>query len=447
MIRTKLRFLFLATLMCLLGFSAVGYKSYMELDKVQKQMDLSWDLRAATVDLWRYRYEDSIRKNLARIKEAVENDPLRSQPLEKIINAYVARDIPTLRSTSENFVYRETQLLYDLKTRQRDLWDQIFNMALFALGSTTLCVLFLMSFIRSKVFRQIDHLSSRMMDFLVDRYSFQFTEPEQNEFGNLQKTFNALAQRSINNMEELRLLDQAKSEFVSIASHELRTPMTSIKGSLSLLSSGVMGEIESGSLKLLKIAEVETDRLIRLINDLLDLAKIEAKQLPLQCEWRPWKDVTEKTIESLLGFAHQGKVSLVCEPSGTTEVFIDSDRIQQVLTNLISNAVKFSPEHGVVRIRSKVDYKNHLMIEIEDEGPGISEQDQALIFQKFRQGTSSERPLVKGTGLGLAIAKALVEEHGGSIGVRAELGHGSTFYFTIPQWRKSPSVTERKTAA
>lgn len=437
----------MATLTCLLGFSFIGFKTYRELDKVQRQMDLSWDLRAATVDLWRYRYEESIRLNLERILKAIEKDTVRAEPVEKIIKSYIVRDIPTLRRVSESFVNRETQILYDLRSKQRSLWDQLVQMAIFAVGSTTLCVLFLMSFIRSKVFRSIDHLSGRMMDFLVDRYSFQFTEPERNEFGNLQKTFNALAQRAINNMEELRLLDQAKSEFVSIASHELRTPMTSIKGSLSLLTSGVMGEVESGSLKLLKIAEVETDRLIRLINDLLDLAKIEAKQLPLQCEWRPWKDVTEKTIESLLGFAHHGKVQLVCEPSGTLEVFIDSDRIQQVLTNLISNAVKFSPEHGVVRIRSKIDYKNHLMIEIEDEGPGINEQDQALIFQKFRQGTNSERPLVKGTGLGLAIAKALVEEHGGTIGVRAELGVGSTFYFTIPQWRKTSSILERKNAA
>lgn len=427
----------MATLLCLLGFSGVGFKTWRELDKVQKQMDLSWDLRAATVDLWRYRYEDSIRTNLLRIHTAIETDKQRADTLDKMIKAYTARDIPTVRSLSEGFVYKETQFLYDLRTRQRILWEQFFHMAALSVGLSTLCLLFLMSFIRSKVFRSIDHLSGRMMDFLVDRYSFQFTEPERNEFGNLQKTFNALAQRAINNMEELRLLDQAKSEFVSIASHELRTPMTSIKGSLSLLTSGVMGEVESSSLRLLKIAEVETDRLIRLINDLLDLAKIESKQLPLQCEWMPWREVTEKTIESLLGFAHQGKVQLVCEPSGNLEVFIDDDRIQQVLTNLISNAVKFSPEHGVVRVKSKVDYKNHLMIEIEDEGPGISEQDQALIFQKFRQGTNSDRPLVKGTGLGLAIAKALVEEHGGTIGVRAEVGHGSTFYFTIPQWRKS----------
>ena len=124
-----------------------------------------------------------------------------------------------------------------------------------------------------------------MMDFLVDRYSFQFSQPEANELGDLQRTFNSLAQRVINTMDELKRLDQAKSEFLSIASHELRTPMTSIKGSLSLLGTGMIGTVDPACMKLIKVAEIETDRLIRLINDLLDLAKIEAGKLPLASNW------------------------------------------------------------------------------------------------------------------------------------------------------------------
>ena len=131
-------------------------------------MDLSWDLRAATVDLWRYRYEDSIRINLERIQKVIDKDVVRAEPLDKMIRSYVSRDIPTLRSVSENFVYRETQILYDLRAKQRLLWDQLIHTAALAIGLSTLCVLFLMSFIRSKVFRSIDHLSGRMMDFLVE---------------------------------------------------------------------------------------------------------------------------------------------------------------------------------------------------------------------------------------------------------------------------------------
>jgi signal transduction histidine kinase len=274
-----------------------------------------------------------------------------------------------------------------------------------------------------------------MMDFLVDRYSFQFSEPETSEIGDLQKTFNSLAERVLNTMDELKTLDQAKSEFLSIASHELRTPMTSIKGSLSLLTSGVMGELDAGSLRLIRIAEGETDRLIRLINDLLDLAKIEAGRFPLVCSWAHWDELMTKTSEGLSGLALSAGVEIEWESASDLEIYLDRDRVQQVLANLISNAVKFSPRGSKIRIALKRDRQSPVEIDVIDQGPGIAPEDRDLIFQKFRQGAKPENPLVKGTGLGLAIAKALVEEHGGVIGVRSEPGQGSTFTFSLPHWR------------
>jgi signal transduction histidine kinase len=289
--------------------------------------------------------------------------------------------------------------------------------------------------VNSAVFKGIDRLSRRMMDFLADRYSFQFSQPDPNELGDLQRTFNSLAQQVINTMDELKQLDQAKSEFLSIASHELRTPMTSIKGSLSLLGNGIMGKIDEAPLQLIRIAETETDRLIRLINDLLDLAKIEARRLPLANEWRNWEETLKTTTTGLVGFAHNANVQIAFDPAPGVEAFMDRDRIQQVLTNLISNAIKFSPTGSTVRIYTGQTKSGHLLVNVRDQGPGIAPADQELIFQKFRQGSSPENPIVKGTGLGLAIAKALVEEHGGDIGVESELGKGSAFWFTLPKWR------------
>jgi signal transduction histidine kinase len=280
-----------------------------------------------------------------------------------------------------------------------------------------------------------------MMDFLVDRYTFQFSEPDAHEVGDLQRTFHSLAQRVINTMDELKSLDQAKSEFLSIASHELRTPMTSIKGSLSLLASGVMGKIDINALRLVKIAEHETDRLIRLINDLLDLAKIEAGKLPLQSQWHSWDSFAEGTTQTLEGLAHNANVAIRVAPEPGLEVFMDSERIQQVLTNLISNAVKFSPQKETVLITTGRTQQGELIVRVTDKGPGISPEDQDAIFQKFRQASSAANPLVKGTGLGLAIAKAIVEEHGGSIGVQSVLGTGSTFHFTLPKCRRSGETT------
>ncbi|MDE2021057.1 MAG: HAMP domain-containing histidine kinase, partial [Patescibacteria group bacterium] len=235
--------------------------------------------------------------------------------------------------------------------------------------------------------------------------------------------------------EELKTLDQAKSDFLSIASHELRTPLTSIKGSLSLLRSGIVGKLNDMAENLLQIAETETDRLIRLINDLLDLAKIEARKLPLSTGWHSLEAVVDQTIQSLQGLAQQAKVDLIHTQIPKIEVNMDKDRIHQVLTNLLSNAVKYSPKGAPVVVHCDLTAQNQLVIEVRDHGRGIDPHDQELIFQKFRQITNQKNPLVKGTGLGLAIAKAVVEEHGGEIGVKSQPGQGSTFYFTLPQWR------------
>lgn len=302
-------------------------------------------------------------------------------------------------------------------------------------------------FVNSKVVKPVQNLSRRMLDFLNDRYTYQFTTPSFDEIGHLHATFNSLAQRVLHNMEELQRLDQAKSDFLSIASHELRTPLTSIKGSLSLLKSGVMGEMNSSSQDLLKIAEHETDRLIRLINDLLDLAKIEAKNLPLHKDWIDLQEVIKTTLDSLQGFAQASNVTLVISEAQSLEIFADSDRIQQVLTNLLSNAIKFSPAQGSVFVQVQFNEAQDLVISVKDQGKGIDPQDQEHIFQKFTQATSARNPLVKGTGLGLAIAKAIVEEHDGQIYVKSTLGQGATFSFTLHQWRFAQSKNETTGAA
>jgi signal transduction histidine kinase len=302
---------------------------------------------------------------------------------------------------------------------------------------------FLQWFVQRAVIRPVDDLSRKMVDFLHDRYTYQFSVPSSDEIGHMQATFNSLAQRVITNMEQLKTLDQAKSEFLSIASHELRTPLTSIKGSLSLMRSGVVGKMNEMADNLITIAENETDRLIRLINDILDLAKIEARKLPLHQDWRSFNDLAKVTLESLAGLAQQAEVQLALDAMPPFEAYIDGDRVQQVLTNLLSNAIKFSPKGASVIVSCEINDRHELYVAVRDQGRGIAPEDQDAIFQKFRQATNSKNPLVKGTGLGLAIARALVEQHGGTIGVRSIVGEGSTFYFTLPEWRYGlPKVAE-----
>ncbi len=289
-------------------------------------------------------------------------------------------------------------------------------------------------FLQSAFFKPLKELKLKMQAFLDDKYSYEFTTPKNDEIGELHSAFNQLAQKVLDQIEGLKQLDKAKSEFLSIASHELRTPLTSIKGSLSLMEHGVLENISSETQGLLSIAGNETDRLIRLINELLDLAKIEAGQFPLSQEWVNAKALIEDVSQSLTGFSQSANVNIECDVPELIELHIDKDRIKQVITNLASNAIKYSPKDESVILRADIN-ENVFTIEIEDKGKGIAPEDQELIFEKFRQVTGKDNPLVKGTGLGLAIAKALIEEHQGEIGLRSLPGKGSVFYFTLPEWR------------
>jgi signal transduction histidine kinase len=291
-------------------------------------------------------------------------------------------------------------------------------------------------YLRSHIFRPLTKLSNRMMDFLIDKYSFKFTIPDNTEVGDLQRTFNSLAQRVLNHMEELKQLDSAKSEFLSIASHELRTPMTSIKGSLGLLKSGITGKLDPAGIHLIDIAEKETDRLIRLINDLLDLAKIEANSVQFDKKWSSVEELIKKTLQSLEGLASAAGVHFeLVTPEISPLALIDTDRMQQVLNNLISNALKFSPKGSKITVKLLASAERGLRIEVIDQGPGIDLDVQERIFEKFSQGTCPQNPLVAGTGLGLTIAKAITEQHEGEITVKSRPGRGATFTVSLKHWK------------
>jgi signal transduction histidine kinase len=228
-----------------------------------------------------------------------------------------------------------------------------------------------------------------------------------------------------------RELDQTKSEFISIASHELRTPMTSIKGSLDLLLGGFAGEMNDETNELLVIAQSGCERLIRLINDILDLSKIEAGRMQLRKQRMSLLDSVQRSVRTIKSYADGFKVSLKIEcPGQPPDVMGDRDRIDQIITNLLGNAVKFSPEEGTVTVAMSCDAKE-VTCRVMDSGPGIPQEQAERIFDKFQQ-LPGQTKKKGGTGLGLAIARALVEEHGGRIWVESEVGRGSQFIFTVP---------------
>jgi PAS domain S-box-containing protein len=225
-------------------------------------------------------------------------------------------------------------------------------------------------------------------------------------------------------------LERMKKEFVATVSHELRTPLTSIRGSLSLLGSGVLGELPGDAKEAIDIAERNTVRLIGLINDILDLERIESGKMELHIEPLSVTSVVERSLEAVRGMAETMQVRL--ETQGMPlQVAGDADRLVQVLVNLLSNAIKFSPRGEFVQVTT-CERDGWAELRVIDHGRGIPESYREAIFQRFQQVESSDSRQKGGSGLGLAICKAIVEQHGGTIGVDSERGKGSTFHFRIP---------------
>jgi PAS domain S-box-containing protein len=230
-------------------------------------------------------------------------------------------------------------------------------------------------------------------------------------------------------------IEKMKNEFISIVSHELRTPLTSIQGALSLIVRMKPAGLSEKFANLISIAHKNCGRLVRLINDILDIEKIESGKMEFERVSQEVMPLIRQAIEANREYARQFSVSLALtrELPGI-HADMESDRILRVLTNLISNAAKFSPEGGTVDV--SVDRRgDHVRIEVTDHGEGIPEEFRAGIFGRFAQADSSATRKREGTGLGLSIAKAIIEKHDGTIGFETETDVGTTFFFELPEFR------------
>lgn len=260
-----------------------------------------------------------------------------------------------------------------------------------------------------------------------------------------------LYQELIETNHKLEKLERLKSEFISIVSHELRTPLTSIKNSLDILMSGRCGEITQAADKFLSMAMRNVQRLSGIINDLLDLSKIEAGKMDFNYAPTNINTVIGYVKSALSEVAKTKGLNLITsEAENLPDITADAQRLEQVLTNLVSNAIKFTPENKTIKISSSLvnskdiminkyfkDYiklkdGNYVEVCVEDEGIGIAEKDLLHAFDKFAQIENSLSRKAGGTGLGLPIAKQLLEAHRGAIWCDSELHKGSKFYFVIP---------------
>jgi PAS domain S-box-containing protein len=230
----------------------------------------------------------------------------------------------------------------------------------------------------------------------------------------------------------LKEVERLKTEFVSVVSHELHTPLTSIKGSLGLLSKKSDGLLPEQSRQLLELAERNTDRLTNLVNDILDFEKLRSGTVQFQSKRLDLAALTADTIAACRDLAEASGVTFqMIEPAQPVNVTGDAMRIGQVITNILSNAAKFSEPGGTVEI-SVSEMAGLARVEISDRGPGIDAAHRGAVFERFTQGDQSNTRAKMGTGLGLSISKPIIEQHGGYIDFRANAGGGTTFFFVLP---------------
>ena len=232
------------------------------------------------------------------------------------------------------------------------------------------------------------------------------------------------------NVTARREIEKMKNEFVSTVSHELRTPLTSIRGALGLLAGGLLSADPSKARRMVDIAVANTDRLVRLINDILDIERIESGRVKMEKRACEATSLMLQAVDSVRELADKAAVKLEVS-AGPGRILADPDRVIQTLTNLLDNAIKFSPQGSTISLNLGRQ-NGDMLFEVKDRGRGIPADRLTVIFERFQQVDASDRREKGGTGLGLAICRSIVEQHGGRIWVESVLGQGSSFYFTLP---------------
>jgi two-component system sensor histidine kinase GlrK len=335
---------------------------------------------------------------------------------EQVLNQALA-ELAQLRTLIHQSIFLKVKELDEAGIRAQTMAVVITTIALF------LGLLLSISITRSIVV-PLSRMRKKTVEVAAGVLDPDLDLPSPPEIGALAQAFNKMCAK-------LKEVDRMKSEFFSLMSHELRTPLTSIREGTNLFLEGKGGEVTETQRKLLTIVADESNRLIGLVNSLLDLSKLEAGMVPLHFTEEKLLPLIDRTFHELMPLAESRNIRLEKEVADIPPVSIDSERIRQVLRNLIGNALKFTPTGGSVRVTAhRMDDGVH--IAVTDTGPGIPGEYLTGIFEKFRQISTADSRRLQGTGLGLAIVKHIVHAHGGRIWVESEVGQGSTFTFVLP---------------
>lgn len=370
-----------------------------------------------------------IARDFQRYDEIVNDEARLVRANKRYPQAQYKQDKDTLidamLASFEKLRLNQQQLTYTKVTDLAAAADHAGEVSALISIACLLAIVLLSLFITKSITRPIGLLKSKTREIASGNFEGKLMVRSPPEIGELAAAINSMC-------EKLHELDRLKTDFFASMSHELRTPLTSIKEGTGLLLDGVGGETTEKQRKLLGILAEESNRLISVVNSLLDLSKMEAGMMAYDFEVAHVDPLVKRALAEIAPLVEAKRIRLESDVDATLPlVRLDPERILQVLRNLLGNAVKFTPNGGLVRVAAK-PANGKLAISVKDSGPGIPAESLISIFEKFNQGNRQTAYARQGTGLGLAIAKTIITSHGGKIWAESEPGDGSTFIFVLP---------------
>jgi signal transduction histidine kinase len=328
------------------------------------------------------------------------------------------------RKLADQLIAQEYKVLDAIPAERRANREQIQNALWGAIGFNIILTVFFTGYLARNITGRLRSVMANTRR-MVNRQELLPQVGGGDEIAELDRSIHQTA-------NELAELEKFKRELTAMVTHELRTPLTSIQGVLTLLRLGALGELPKLAGERVVVAEANSQRLIRLINDLLDIERMEAGKLEMHPEPCSTQEIIDQSIEAVREFASQNRVMI---ENDKTQCWVnaDAERIVQVVINFLSNAIKYSEKESRVTVATKVLGDGFVEVRVTDSGRGIPPEAIHRIFEKFEQVDGKDRREKKGTGLGLAICKGIIDQHQGKIGVDSEVGKGSTFWFKLPQ--------------
>lgn len=338
---------------------------------------------------------------------------------KKNISDNIINELKNIRQTSENNIFSKIVNLSESGDKIKNISVLISAIAL----STGLIIAFI---ITRSIKKPLDVMRAKTVEISKGNFRGDLKVVSPPQIAELATAINTMCHR-------LQEVDDIKSDFFSHMSHELRTPLTSIREGTAMLLDGLGGGTSDKQQRILRIVVQESNRMIDLVNGLLDLSKMEAGMLKYQFMPTDLSALMKESLESLAPLAESKNISIDNKIAFLQPVKIDQERILQVFRNIIGNAIKFTHDNGSIKLQAHV-YANEGFVEVQvhDTGIGIPEKDLERIFQKFQQISTAKEEKIKGTGLGLATVKQIILAHGGKVWATSQVGQGSTFYFTLP---------------